>query len=195
MANEEAARMLRVTWEWIDIDEPALDLANTIAVDKGVEHDLLAPAGEYERWAYAAARSAALKPDEAAALIGARPHVRELREHIRAVLRATVAGERLPPAAVAAVNRASAAAPHWPELNGDGGVQEYARGDPVDRLLGMYARSAIQITADRTAELRVCGAPSCGMYYRPRRGQQRWCSTQCGTRARVARHYKPRGRR
>jgi hypothetical protein len=33
--------MLDVTWEWIAIYEPALDLANTVAVEKGVEHDLL----------------------------------------------------------------------------------------------------------------------------------------------------------
>lgn len=185
--------MLRVTWEWIGVDEPALDVANTIAVEKGVEHDLFAPAGEYERWADAAARSAALKRDEAEALIRARSRVLELREHIRAVVRATVARERLPVASVAALNRASAAAPRWPEMSSDGGVEEFARGDAVERLLGTYARSAIRIAAAK-AELRVCGAPSCGMYYRPRRSQQRWCSTQCGTRARVARHYEPRRR-
>ncbi|MBD0328655.1 MAG: CGNR zinc finger domain-containing protein [Thermoleophilia bacterium] len=40
--------------------------------------------------------------------------------------------------------------------------------------------------ADR---LRVCPAPSCRMLYRPSRRDQHWCSRQCGTRARVARHY------
>ncbi len=39
--------MLEVTWEWIALDTAALDVANTVAVDKGVQHDLLAPDGEY----------------------------------------------------------------------------------------------------------------------------------------------------
>lgn len=186
--------MLRVTWEWIGIDEPALDLANTVAVEKGTEQDLLAPDGEYERWAAAAARSPALAPDEADALLHARPRVLALREHVRAVLRATAAGQPLPPASVAHLNRASTAAPRWLELSDEGELHERARGDPARRLLGTYARSAIAISADGKTGLRVCGAPSCGMYYRPSRSQQRWCSTQCGTRARVARHYQPRRR-
>jgi hypothetical protein len=44
--------MLRVTWEWLG-QEPALDLANTVAVVNGVDRDLLAPAGAYDRWAAA----------------------------------------------------------------------------------------------------------------------------------------------
>jgi hypothetical protein len=40
--------MLEVTWAWITLDTAALDLANTVAVDKGVAHDLLAPAGDYQ---------------------------------------------------------------------------------------------------------------------------------------------------
>ena len=43
--------MLDVTWEWIALDKAALDVANTVAVEKGVEHDLLEPAGEFGRWA------------------------------------------------------------------------------------------------------------------------------------------------
>jgi predicted RNA-binding Zn ribbon-like protein len=62
-------------------------------------------------------------------------------------------------------------------------------GTPVERLLAEYARSTMAIVADGASTLRVCGAPSCGMFYRPRRRQQRWCSTPCGNRARFARHY------
>ena len=181
--------MLEVTWEWIALDEAALDVANTVAVEKGVEHDLLAPDGEYARWAEAAARSPELTPDEAAAIVRANPLVRELREHIRAVFKATAAGERLPKAAVAALNRASRAEPEWTEIGSDGEVARRAQGTAIERLLADYARSAMAIAAEGKAQLRVCGAPSCGMFYRPRRGQQRWCSEPCGNRARVARHY------
>ena len=184
--------MLDVTWEWIALDEAALDVANTIAVEKGVEHDLLAPKGEYARWAEAAADSPELTPDETAALVPARPRILELRGHIRAVLKTTAAGERLPQAAVAALNKASRQSPEWTEVMADGEIARHAQGTPVERLLADYARSAMAIVADGPSKLRVCGAPSCGMFYRPRRRQQRWCSEPCGNRARFARHYARR---
>ena len=182
--------MLEVTWEWIALDTAALDLANTVAVDKGVAHDLLTAAGEYERWAQAAARSSELTPDAAAAIAAARPRLLGLREHIRAVLYATTADQPLPGAAVAALNAASRAAAQWPELGHDRHIEQHALGDAVQRLLAHYARSAMELAAGGSARLRVCGAPSCGMFYRPRRRQQRWCSEPCGNRARVARHYR-----
>ena len=181
--------MLDVTWEWIAIYEPALDLANTVAVEKGVEHDLLTLDDEYRHWAAAAAQSPELAPDETTALAVARPSLIKLREPIRAVLKATAAGEPLAIAAIAALNKASRAAPHWAEIGADVQLEERAQGSAVERLLAKYARSAIGITAEGEAKLRVCGAPSCGMFYRPRRRQQSWCSEPCGNRARFARHY------
>jgi predicted RNA-binding Zn ribbon-like protein len=181
--------MLRVTWEWIGIDEAALDVSNTVAVEKGVEHDLLVPEGAYERWAAAAARSPALAPDEARAIAGARERLLELRQPIRAVIAATAAGDPPPRTAVAELNRVSRAAPSWVELDADGAVRERAEGSAVERLLARYARSAIALAADGAARLRRCPAPSCGMFYCPTRADQRWCSVPCGTRARVARHY------
>ena len=179
--------MLDVTWEWIATDKAALDIANTVAVEKGLEHDLLAPDGEYERWAEAAARSPELLADQTAALAVARPRVLTLREHIRALFHAIAAGEPVPQATLAALNAASRAAPAWPELGRDGQLEQHALGDPVDSLVAGYARSAMEIAVHGT--LRVCAAPSCGMFFRPRRRQQRWCSQPCGNRARFARHY------
>src|SRR5919198_1080366 len=152
--------MLDLTWEWIGIDEPSLDVANTVAVEKGTEHDLLAPDGEYERWAAAAAESPALTTDEAAAIAGARPRILELREQIRTVLRAAADGRPLPKAAVAALNETSRAAPHWAELAVDGRVARRAHGSAAERLLAEYARSAMTIAAEGREKLRVCGAPS-----------------------------------
>ena len=184
--------MLDVTWEWIAIDEPALDVANTVAVEKGVEHDLLAPEGEYARWARVAATSPGLAADEARAIARERARVLELREHVRAALRAAASDEPPPAKAVAALNAASRAAPEWTELDREGRVERRAQGGGADRLLAGYARSAIAIAADGAEKLRVCPAPSCGMFYRPRRRQQRWCSEPCGNRARFARHYARR---
>ena len=189
METEKGGLMLRVTWEWIGLDE-ALDVANTVAVANGVEHDLLVPDGEYERWAAAAAASPALDADEGAALVPARERVLGLREPLRRVIAATAAGDPPPRPAVAELNRASRASPGWPELDAEGNIVERAQGSATDRLLAVYARSALSIAAAGPRRLRRCPAPSCGMFYRPTRPQQHWCSRQCGTRARVARHYR-----
>lgn len=181
--------MIRVTWEWLGADV-ALDIANTVAVANGVEHDLLRPAGGYERWAHFASASPALGPSEAAVLREARSEVLRLRDSIRAVLRATASGKPLPTAAVVELNRVSRRAAEWLELGPNGEARTISPGRPVDRLLAAYARSAMEIAAAGRTQLRSCPAPSCGMFYRPRRDTQRWCSTQCGTRARVARHYR-----
>jgi predicted RNA-binding Zn ribbon-like protein len=193
METPDGGLMLRVTWEWLG-SEAALDLANTVAVADGIPHDLLAPAGEYERWAAAAARSPALAPDEAAAIAAARRPVLELRDRIRQALAATAAGEAAPRRAAVELNRRSRTSPTWVELDADGTLRQQAQGSAVDRLLAAYARSAITIAAEGPARLRVCPAPSCGMFYRPGRPQQRWCSPQCGNRARFARHYQARRR-
>jgi predicted RNA-binding Zn ribbon-like protein len=186
--------MLRVTWEWLGLD-PALDVANTIAVENGIEVDLLAPPGEYERWTGVAANSPALFPDGAAAISAERKRLLELRDPIRQVLAATAAGKPLPGGAVAELNRVSRAAPAWRELEPNGEMRERAHGSPADRLLATYARSAMEIASEGAARLRRCPAPSCGMFYRPTRSDQHWCSKQCGTRARVARHYSAGRRR
>jgi predicted RNA-binding Zn ribbon-like protein len=186
--------MLRVTWEWLGL-EVAFDVANTVAISNGFEHDLLAPEGEYERWAAAAAASPALDIEQAGAVLTARDRVLELRDPIRQVLTATATGARPSRSVVAKLNRASRAAPGWVELDSGGIVHERTTASAAHRLLATYARSAMSIAADGPTRLRRCPAPSCGMFYRPSRPQQHWCSRQCGTRARVARHYRPRSRR
>jgi predicted RNA-binding Zn ribbon-like protein len=87
--------------------------------------------------------------------------------------------------------RASRAAPEWLELDPTSTrLRERTDGQAADRVLARYARPALRIAPAADArEIRVCPAPSCGMFYRPRRKHQQWCSEQCGTRARVARHY------
>jgi predicted RNA-binding Zn ribbon-like protein len=184
--------MLRVTWEWLG-SGAALDLANTVAVVYGVERDLLEPDGEYQRWVVAAATSSPLEADAAAAIVDARPRILALREPIREVLFAVAAGDSLPGVAVAELNRVSRRSPLWAELSPEGRTRERAAGGAVDRLLATYARSAIEVANDGATRLRVCPAPSCGMLFRPGRSDQRWCSLQCGTRARVAQHYRLRG--
>jgi GNAT superfamily N-acetyltransferase len=60
--------------------------------------------------------------------------------------------------------------------------------DPLARLLGALARSAIAVLSEPPRErLQICRAPSCGMFFL---GARRWCCAACGNRARAARHYR-----
>jgi predicted RNA-binding Zn ribbon-like protein len=183
--------MIRVTWEWLGQD-PALDIANTVAIADGDEHDLIPTVGEYERWAAAEATALGLDDEETAALVRARKQLLALRPAVRAVIGAAAAGRELPTAASAQLNGASRAAPEWLELDpGTGRLRRGVRGRDADRVGARYARAAMELVAAQPAvELRRCPAPSCGMFYRPGRSDQRWCSPQCGSRARVARHYR-----
>jgi predicted RNA-binding Zn ribbon-like protein len=191
MAPEAGSLMIRVTWEWLG-QHPALDIANTVAIIDGDEHDLIPTVGEYERWAAAEALALGLDDEESAALARARKQLLALRPAVRAVIAAAAAGRELPRAASAELNGASRAAPEWLELDpGTGELRRGGRGRDADRLVATYARAAMELVAARsTVDVRRCPAPSCGMFYRPGRSDQHWCSPQCGSRARVARHYR-----
>jgi predicted RNA-binding Zn ribbon-like protein len=121
--------------------------------------------------------------------------LRRFRGAVDAVLRATAAGGPLPSAPVAQINHASARVPLRPaiELNGGQAVlaETGVRPPPATDLLARVARSCIQLAAgpDRH-RVRACAAPSCGMLFLASRGSQRWCSSACGNRARVARHLR-----
>jgi predicted RNA-binding Zn ribbon-like protein len=185
--------MLRVTWEWLGQD-PALDIANTVAIVEGEEHDMLTGAAEYERWAAAEAAALGFDHEEAAALMAARSLLLELRRAIRAVIAAAAAGQELPRAAAADLNHASEAAPEWLQLDpATGRLGRGSRSPSLERVVATYARAAMAlVAAARDAEIRRCPAPSCGMFFRPGRSDQHWCSPQCGSRARVARQYRAR---
>jgi predicted RNA-binding Zn ribbon-like protein len=179
--------MIKVTWEWLG-QGAALDLADTVAIEDGAEHDLIASVADYERWAHTEA--AYVPPALADLLAGSRSQVLELRTIVRSAMGAVAAGERPSRATISELNRISRSAPEWAELDPEKLellTMSSERG--TDRLLAWYARSTIELVAKESGRLRQCPAPSCGMYYVSSRRVQRWCSTQCGSRARVARYY------
>lgn len=180
--------MLQVTWEWLG-QGPALDLADTVNIVEGAENDLIGEDDEYLRWAEEESRF--LPEDSLSALVAGRAEILELRTPLRQVLDAITAGGKPPRATVRALNQVSGLAPSWIELDGQRlTISDQSPASAVDRLRSLYARSAIELVASKGPDLRRCPAPSCGMFYVRSRPQQTWCSTQCGTRARVARHYK-----
>ncbi|WP_460370149.1 CGNR zinc finger domain-containing protein, partial [Actinocorallia lasiicapitis] len=62
---------------------------------------------------------------------------------------------------------------------------------PADRdVRAVLADAAIDFfTGPDLAELRVCPAPRCVLYFLKRHPKQEWCSVACGNRARAARYY------
>jgi predicted RNA-binding Zn ribbon-like protein len=178
------------------LGEPlAIDLANTVMVVRPEagggadgEIDLLASAADLRRWLSAEGGRVAAFAVDAEKDLGA---IHELRDAVRALLAATAKGRRLPRWAVAHVNEASAASPVAPQLAAGPGRPSIAsnpQDESVAGMLGAVARSAIELLDETPAgELRVCLAPSCGMFYL---GKRRWCCSACGNRARAARHYR-----
>ncbi|MGH3079796.1 MAG: CGNR zinc finger domain-containing protein [Gaiellaceae bacterium] len=184
---------MSLTYSWLG-QELALDLANTVIVVRPAEEiDGLATTAELARWLE-------LERDRLGAAPGSDARLRDfqrLRDAVRSLLTAAAEGVELPAAAVTAVNRASAAAPSFAQLRPPAGAVVEARAStPVDAILGAIATSAVELLGGPQRELiRVCKAPRCGLYFVAGRAGQQWCSSTCGNRARVARHYARRAQR
>lgn len=172
------------------LGEPlAVDFANTVLVVKeGEEIDLIERAEDLCCWL-----------EEERSRLGEyrfdprhTDRMRALRDAVRELLSAAVEGAEAPGPALQLVNAASAGAPVSPqlELGPDGerrSVESALDQGSIEWLLGVLARSAIALlSADEREPLKVCRAPSCGMFFL---GARRWCCSACGNRARAARHY------
>jgi predicted RNA-binding Zn ribbon-like protein len=173
------------------LGEPlAIDLANTVMiVREGEVIDLLPTPADLGDWLSAeGGRLAGFEVDTGEDFEA----IRSLREAVRELFTATAEGGELPLGAVEEVNEASAVAPVAPRLtlapDGSRCVESHPAGGSIAGLLGAVARSAIELlTSTPEEELRICRAPSCGMFYL---GTRRWCCSACGNRARAARHYR-----
>lgn len=197
-------------WPWLGAPL-AIDLANSLVrIRPGETRDLLLTEAELDEW-LRLERDRLPAPRRTAARLG---EFRALRDALYAALSAAAAGSPPPSKAVAAINGASArsdghlrlvrapeaaTAERAPDTAPEPpapapAIHHLGSGTPLDRALSAIARSAIELLAgpDR-ARLRVCPAPSCGMFYLGR-PDQAWCSTACGNRARAARHYARRRR-
>ena len=176
-------------YSWLG-KELAVDFANTVIVVRpGEEIDGLVTEADLDRWLE-------LERDRIGAVPGAGARLRDfrrLRAAVRGLLTAAAAGNELPAVAVVAVNQASAAAPRFVQLRESASVLESRARNRVDEILGAIAASAVELVGGPDRELiRICGAPSCGLYFVAGRDRQHWCSPSCGNRARVARHYARR---
>ena len=121
--------------------------------------------------------------------------VRELRDAVRELLEARIAGRAPEPAAVETVNAAAAAAPTvrrltWKDPDGlrDERYSLGPGGVPLARAL--LAADAIDlVTGAVHADLLACAAPGCMRLLLRDHPRRRWCSTRCGDRVRARRYY------
>jgi predicted RNA-binding Zn ribbon-like protein len=116
-----------------------------------------------------------------------------MRDAIRELVRAAVAGDVPDEDQVGLLNRLSAGAPRWPTLVDAGGeyhVVEQVHGDGIDRVLATIAQDAVWVLGGRLRDLlRDCQAPGCVLFFVKDHPRREWCSAACGNRARAARHY------
>ncbi|MEU4738002.1 MULTISPECIES: ABATE domain-containing protein [Streptomyces] len=120
--------------------------------------------------------------------------LRSLREHVRALLAAHVAGLPAPADALAALNGALTRAPAASLLrwNPDRGLyRETAH--PVAQIVehALAVPAADLLTGPDADRLTACGSTPCNRYLL-RHGRRHWCSVRCGDRARAARAYARR---
>jgi predicted RNA-binding Zn ribbon-like protein len=169
-----------------------LALADTVVVVRGAETiDLLVTEADLRRWLEAHEPwLGPVAPRDAPAL----PTVHRLRAAIRDLLFAASRGESLSRDAAAVLNEYAAASPSYRRLEVSGTRRPRAvrvsAGDRPSQVLAVVADAAIDLISGPDLErLRICPAPSCGMFFLEGRSGQQWCSTSCGNRARVARHY------
>lgn len=173
---------------------PALDLANSaIALPGGQFIDLLGTPAAANQWL--AERD--LAPADAGLQEMCTAQLRSLREQVRALFAARVAGLPALPAALSAINDAltrvpTAALLYWDEKNGPYRAAPHPTTAIVDHALATLAANAADLLTGPDAErLTACGSTPCNRYLL-RHGRRHWCSTRCGDRARAARAYARR---
>jgi len=191
-----------------------VDLMNTIWADREGIHDALATDEESQAWVTAVrdrlgvARKdldAWLDGDVPSGLPAVASRLRSLRDALRR-LAADETGDPRPdaqsplletPRAVDVLNTLAAQAPTWPVLSrgpGEEPRRETRTGvGPGAAVVAALAAAGIDLfVGDERKELRACLAPSCVLYFVKQHPRREWCSSACGNRARVARHYRRR---
>lgn len=174
-------------------EPPAVRLMNTIWASHGEIHDSLATTAMTRSWARAAEMpsTSRMNADQLARLRHVRDGLRRVAAHVTDDDReSAVQWDLGVEQAIEAVN-APFASSH-PVLTRVDGTLEMTWHHDAGGFDGVVAELAID-GADlltRSPDLRACHGPGCVLYYvknHPRRG---WCSSSCGNRARVARHYR-----
>ena len=172
----------------------ALDFVNSaIALPGGQYIDLLGTPATASRWL----AHRRLAPADTEVQEMCVTQLRSLREHVRSLFAARVAGLLALPTALSAVNDALSRAPTaalllWDEKAGPYRAAMCPTNEILEHALASLAANTADFLTDLDAECLIrCDSSPCNRYLL-RRGRRHWCSTRCGDRARAARAYARR---
>jgi predicted RNA-binding Zn ribbon-like protein len=175
----------------------ALDFANSaIALPGGQFTDFLGTPAAVNHWL----TDHDLAPENAGIQEMCAAQLRSMREHIRSLFAARVAGLTALPSALSAVNDAMTRVPtaallRWDEKTGPYRAAVCPPNEILDHALAALATDAADLLTGPDADtLTTCDSPPC-IRYLLRHGRRHWCSTRCGDRVRAARAYARRTRK
>ena len=175
-------------------DHLCLDFVNSaVALPGGQFIDLLGTPEGTNQWLF----DRGLAPADAGVREMCASQLRSLRENLRSLFAARIAGVAALPSALSAVNDALGKAPtaallQWDEKTGPYRAIPCPTNEILDRALATLAADAADLLTGPDAErLTRCGSAPCNRYLL-RHGRRTWCSTRCGDRARAARAYARR---
>lgn len=173
-------------------------LANTVRLRRGRRQDAIeTPAGLAAWLAETAPALRTALPERALAEVGEADasEARHLRDSIRSIIESQAAGEVPAEADRERLNRHAAAAPGWPRLDWDDDpvLARVSAAAPVAAALAEIAGAAIELfCSEQRHLLSACAAPDCIRLFAKTDPRRKWCSPDCGNRARVNRHYRKR---
>jgi predicted RNA-binding Zn ribbon-like protein len=182
-------------WYWLG-GRPAMDFVNTLRERWWRNVETLVTPADLVRWLERAdlLGEGSGRRASPAQLRGAR----ELREAIDVAVRATIAGEAVPAAALRSIDERLPAAVLAESLGRDGDgrplIRPAAPADPLEHALGLVALDAARMLGtDERARVRVCASETCSarFYDRSPTAARMWCSMRgCGNVAKARRHRR-----
>lgn len=178
-------------WSWLG-DPLAIDVANTVQLRGGVYADLLQTPADLLEWL---AQEGLRLPEPSIPIrIDQLNLFLRARDAILALLRSATDHRAAPQSVIEAINEILVSRPGVRLLTSSGEAGDLHLLHPRDLIDDVIAKAAFNVVdllngPDR-ARLKLCPAPSCGQIYLRDRASQRWCSDNCGNRARGARHHQ-----
>ena len=188
-------------------NEPALDLLNTTPVLAEGPVDLLDSFADLARWLAAAglidaSRAEVLRRRWDGTKEGgtALAQTKHLRQALRELLAARLAGAKLPRRALDTLNTALRAARTTAQLEWNEQTESFSRTRRHDtdgkaaEAVTLVAEAAAALLAEKDLSLvRKCEHPACVLHFydTSKNRRRRWCSMDlCGNRMKVAAHYR-----
>jgi predicted RNA-binding Zn ribbon-like protein len=199
ICNPHCVRIWRVTDDaplLYETEPLSVRLMNTIWADRRGGHDVLDSLSDFRLWAERCGVAGGTELGDAD-----RARARSLRDSLRRLAAAATDDDRAP-AVDLSVSLDAARGVVNDHLSGQRSVlrQEGPGGFALDwecpvtgfdEVLARAAREGAELVSGIAAgELRACHGPRCVLYFVKEGARREWCSSVCGNRARVARHYR-----